>query len=100
LQPFGRWIACDDCGINSANRDTRNPVGLAAGFGERLIDSNLVGTESTAALQHERHPIVALGDRRDIVPERLRAWRTHDVHFAASASKEGLKSRDLGSCAK
>jgi hypothetical protein len=43
-------ITGDNCRIDSADRNSRNPIRMQVGFGERLIDSGLIGAKRTAAL--------------------------------------------------
>ena len=40
-------------GVDRANRDAGDPVGIDIGFGERGVDPGLVGAEGAAPLQHE-----------------------------------------------
>src|SRR5581483_26859 len=47
-QPVGASlgrIASDDRSVDGADRDADDPVGMEAGFGQRLIDARLIGAE-------------------------------------------------------
>ena len=51
--PLVRRIAGDDGGVDRADRDAGDPVGIDLGLGERGVDPGLVGAERAAALQHQ-----------------------------------------------
>ena len=40
-------------GVDRADRDAGDPVGMEIGLGQRLVDAGLVGAERAAALQHQ-----------------------------------------------
>ena len=48
-----RRIAGDDGGVDRADGDAGDPVGIDLGLGERGVDAGLVGAERAAALQHQ-----------------------------------------------
>ena len=52
-QPVFRFVAGDQRGVDRADRGADDPVGLDAGFVQRLIDADLIGAERAAALQHQ-----------------------------------------------
>ncbi|MET3334933.1 hypothetical protein ABIF61_003457 [Bradyrhizobium japonicum] len=52
-----RRVACDDRGVDCADRNAGHPIWMDAGFGERLIDARLVGPQSAAALQQQGNAI-------------------------------------------
>ena len=52
--PLGRLVSRDDGGVDGADGDAGDPVGIDVGLGERLVDPGLVGPERTSALQHQR----------------------------------------------
>jgi hypothetical protein len=56
-------VAGDDAGIDGPARSADDPVGLDAGFVERLVDAALVGVECAAALEGEYH-LARQGGRR------------------------------------
>src|SRR5258706_11900422 len=45
-----RWIPGNQRAVDGADRDARDPVGMDAGLGQRLVDSSLIGAECAAAL--------------------------------------------------
>jgi len=70
-----RWIAGDDRGIDGADRDTRDPAGHLAGLRKSLVSSGLIGTERSAALEHENCLLVkSRHDWRTIPRRSLRLW--------------------------
>ena len=58
-----RRVAGDDRGIDRADRDAGDPVDLDRGGVQRLVHARLIGSERTAALEHER----------DLIRQRYRA---------------------------
>ena len=50
LDPCSRSIAGDDGGIDGADGNAGDPIGVQIGLGQRLIDAGLIGAEGAAAL--------------------------------------------------
>ena len=59
-EPVAGLIAGDQRRVDRADRRADDPVGLDAGFVQRLVDAHLVGAECAAALQHE-HDLAGQG---------------------------------------
>ncbi len=55
LNPFGRLVSGDDRGVDGANGDAGNPIWMNVGLRKGFVDAGLVGSERTAALQHQRN---------------------------------------------
>jgi hypothetical protein len=53
LNPSLWRIAGDDGRVDGPDRYAGDPVRMDAGFAQRLINTGLIGTERTAALQHQ-----------------------------------------------
>ena len=53
----GRFVSGDDRGVDCADGNACDPIGLYVGLREGLIDARLIGAERAAALQHERHAV-------------------------------------------
>ena len=59
-QTLVRRIAGDQGRVDGADRGADDPVGLDAGFVQRLVDSGLVGAERAATLEDE-HDLAGVG---------------------------------------
>ena len=74
-----RRIAGDQGGIDGADRDAGDPVGVEVSLGQGLIDAALIGAERTAALQQEGDTFEVRSDPRSPLVRCLRPsipWRT------------------------
>ncbi|MEY9429513.1 hypothetical protein ABIF96_006001 [Bradyrhizobium ottawaense] len=98
LEPLFRLVAGDDGGVDRADRDTADPVGLDAGLVQRLIDTGLVGAERAAALQHQRDAIAAFGPPapRGRLMALICRMRRAGVHGDASCLRKTIASRGDG----
>lgn len=68
-EPVLGLVAGDDRGVDRADRDARDPVGLASRLRERVVDVGRVGTElkgawtGPAALSLNPHALTPVADR-------------------------------------
>ncbi len=58
FDPLGFRRPGDDGGVERADRNTGQPVRPDAGFMQALIDAGLIGSQRSAALQHQGDDIV------------------------------------------
>jgi hypothetical protein len=52
-QPLPHLVAGDDGRVHGADRGADHPIGLDAGFVQRMIDAALVGAQGAAALKDQ-----------------------------------------------
>jgi len=57
LDPLGRRVAADQGGVDGADGNPGDPVGMQVGFGQRLVDAGLIGAQRAAALQQQGNPL-------------------------------------------
>src|SRR4030095_8733592 len=76
---FGR-VAGDQGGVDCADRDTRNPVGLQICFGKRVVDASLIGAERASALQEQGDAVERRAPPRRLVSRKPRR-RERRVHL-------------------
>jgi hypothetical protein len=53
IEPLFDGIARDQAGIDRPDRGADHAVGFDSGFMQRLVDADLISTQSIAALQHK-----------------------------------------------
>ena len=56
-EPLARRIACDDGGVDCADRNARYPIRLDSGLVQCLVHASLVRAQRAAALENQRDAI-------------------------------------------
>src|SRR5215475_3879453 len=81
------WIACDDCGVDGADRDPRNPIRMEIRLRQRLVHSRLIRAKGTAALEQQRDTL----EGRTVSPTARPI--SHDVMHGVMPSLGGHLAR-------